>query len=134
MKKDQLCDKEQRVKDKKNIAIILLTVALSVVLLTFYRTSLGYDFFPYVMWGYMIALTALVLVYILYNRGFSRKGVTVDMLPDEWSEERKSEFVDSAKKRMDRSKWMLVFIIGFLVTFTFDAVELFVIPFFKDLF
>lgn len=130
----QLSDAEQRAKGKKNIVKILVTVALSVVLLVFYRFSLAFEFFPYVMLGYMVALTVLVLVYILYNRGFSRKGVTVDMLPDDWSEERKLAFVDSAKKRMKRSAWMLIFMIGFLVTFMFDAIELFAIPFFKGLF
>ena len=138
MKKEQIPDNisgaEQKAKDKKNIARILITVALSVVLLVFYRVSLDYEFFPYVMWGYMIALAVLVLVYILYNRGFSRKGITVDMLPDEWSEERKTEFVLSAKKRMDRSRWMLMLAMGFLVTFMFDAIELFVFPFFSGLF
>ena len=139
MKNERLTDiqssgAEQREKGKKNIAKILVTVALSVVLLVFYRFSLAFEFFPYVMMGYMVALTVLVLVYILYNRGFSRKGVTVDMLPDDWSEERKNAFVDSAKKRMKRSSWMLIFMIGFLVTFLFDAIELFAIPFFKGLF
>lgn len=134
MRKEQFPDAEQRAKDKKNIAKILITVALSVVLLVFYRFSLGFDFFPYVMWGYMVASAVLVLVYILYNRGFSRKGVTIDMLPDEWSEEQKTEFVASAKRRMDNSKWMLMLVIGFLVTFMFDAIELFVIPLFNGLF
>lgn len=139
MKKEQNTDievsgAEQKAKDKKKIARILVTVALSVILLVFYRFSLAFEFFPYVMWGYMIALTVLVLVYILYNRGFSRKGVTVDMLPDEWSEERKTEFVDSAKRRMDRSRWILILMIGLLVTFLVDAIELFVIPFFSGLF
>ena len=134
MRKEQFPDAEQRAKDKKNRAKILITVALSVVLLVFYRFSLGFDFFPYVMWGYMVASAVLVLVYILYNRGFSRKGVTVDMLPDEWSEERKTEFVVSAKRRMDNSRWMLMFIIGFLVTFMFDAIYLFVVPLFSRLF
>ena len=139
MKKEQISDMtvsgaEQKAKDKKNIAKILITVALSVVLLVFYGFSINFEFFPYVMWGYMIALAVLVLVYILYNRGFSRKGITVDMLPDEWSEERKTEFVVSAKRRMDNSRWMLMFIIGFLVTFMFDAIYLFVVPLFSRLF
>ena len=134
MRKEQFPDAEQRAKDKKNIAKILITVALSVVLLVFYRFSLGFDFFPYVMWGYMLAATVLALVYIFYNRGFSRKGITVDMLPDEWSEEKKAEFVNSARKRMNRSRWMLMFIIGFLVTFMFDSIELFLLPYFKGLF
>ena len=37
------------------------------------------------------------------------------------------EFVANAKKRLDRSKWMLVIIIAILFTFLFDALELFVL-------
>ena len=80
----------------------------------------------------MAILTVLVLVYIIYNRGFSRKGVTVDMLPDEWSEEKKLEFVENGKVRLERSKWLLVFIISFLFTFIAEALLLFVLPTFKS--
>jgi hypothetical protein len=75
-----------------------------------------------------------VLVYIFYNRGFSRKGVTADMLPDEWSEERKTEFIRSGEKRLERSKWILVFIISLLFTFIIEAIILFAVPFIKGLF
>lgn len=126
--------KAENTNGKKKTVRILITAALSVLLFAFYRLSLAFDFFPYVMWGYMLATTVLALVYIFYNRGFSRKGITVDMLPDKWSEEKKEEFVNSARKRMNRSRWMLMFIIGFLFTFMFDSIELFVIPYFKGLF
>jgi hypothetical protein len=86
------------------------------------------------MFGYMAALTVLVLVYIIYNRGFSRKGVTVDMLPDEWSEEQRLEFVESGKIRLERSKWLLVFIISLLFTFIVEAILLFVLPMVEGLF
>lgn len=112
---------------KQNIIRLALTIALAIVLLVVYRISLSFSFFPIVMWGYMIILTALVIVYIFYNRGFSRRGVTVDMLPDEWDEERKEQFVKSAERRQEGSKWMLMLIIAFLATFLLDAIELFIL-------
>ena len=120
--------------DKKKAAMILATVALTVVVAAFYYFSLAFDFFPIVMWGYMIALALLVLIYIFYNRGFSRKGVTVEMLPDEWSEEKKEEFVADGVRRLKKSKWMLVLIISFLITFLIEAMMLFVTPMFSGLF
>lgn len=120
--------------DKKKAAMILSTLVLTVVVAAFYYFSLAFDFFPVVMWGYMIALAVLVLVYIFYNRGFSRRGVTVDMLPDEWSSEKKEEFVADGARRLSRSKWMLVLIIAFLVTFLIEALTLFVAPMFSGLF
>ncbi len=113
---------------KKNIVRLLLTAALSLVLLLFYRVMLLSQYFPIVMWSYMIILTVLIVVYIVYNRGFSRKGVTEDMLPEDWDIERKQSFVQSGKDRMERSKWMLMLIIAFLVTLLADAIELFVVP------
>ena len=130
-----LSDAKQSSKDRKTVIRVLCTVALSVIVFTFYRFSLAVDFFfPIVMWSYMAILAVLVFVYIIYNRGFSRKGVTVDMLPEEWSEEKKQDFVADARRRLKRSKWMLIFIIAFLVTFLMEALELFVLPMFSSWF
>ncbi len=130
-----LSDAEQRSKDRKTVIRVLCTVALSVIVFTFYRFSLAVDFFfPIVMWSYMAILAVLVFVYIIYNRGFSRKGITVDMLPEEWSEEKKQDFVADAQRRLKRSKWMLIFIIAFVVTFLMEALELFVLPMFSSWF
>lgn len=129
--------KEQ--KQKSKMATVIATVVLTVVVLFVYRLFLVpntpiYQYYPFVMWGYMIILTVVVVVYIFYNRAFSRNGVTVDMLPMEWSEEKKNEFVASAERRRNRSRWMLMLIIAFLVTFLVDAIELFVLPIFDGWF
>jgi hypothetical protein len=126
--------------DKKKLVYLFSTIGFSVFFCTFYYCSMEissrnpklYYFFPAVMFSYMVILTVLMLVYIIYNRGFSRKGVTVDMLPDEWSEEKKLEFVENGKVRLERSKWLLVFIISFLFTFIAEALLLFVLPTFKS--
>lgn len=122
--------------DKRKLIYLFSTVGLSAFFCAFYyfsmelssRNSKLYYFFPAVMFGYMAALTVLVLIYIIYNRGFSRKGITVDMLPAEWSEEKKLEFVESGRIRLERSKWLLVFIISLLFTFIAEAFALFVLP------
>ena len=114
-------------KRNKKLLWGVITALVSLVIIVFYRVCLNFTFFPYVMWGYMVVLTALIVIYILYNRGFTRRGVAMDMLPDDWSEERRAEFIEDGKRRLARSKWMLIFIIGFLATFLFDALELFVL-------
>ena len=103
---------------------------LSAVYKLFVDTPYGYIVF----WCYAAALTAFSLGYIIYNRGMSRKNVTQDMLPDEWSEEQKSEFIEDGKRRLERSKWMLIFIFAFIVAFAVDILELFVFPLFEGLF
>ena len=135
-------NKRDRRLDRKKLIYLFSTVGFSAFFCAFYYCSMElssksldyYYFFPIVMFGYMAALTVLVLVYIIYNRGFSRKGVTVDMLPDEWSEEQRLEFVESGKIRLERSKWLLVFIISLLFTFIVEAILLFVLPMVEGLF
>ena len=121
-------------KDKIAVRYLIGTLLLSLVLLAFYYFSLNFDFFPFVMWGYMVALALTAFAYVIYNRGMSRKGVSEDMLPDEWDADRKREYVEDGKKRLGRSRWMLSFIIAFVVTFAAEAVVLFFVPLIDGLF
>ena len=113
---------------KKKLIYLFSTVGLSAFFCSFYYWSMSVPgiLFPIVMFSYMIVLTILVLVYIIYNRGFSRKGVTEDMLPLEWSSEKKREFIESGVRRLQRSKWLLVLIISIFFTFIVEAFVLFV--------
>ena len=120
-------DKQNKKERKQTLFWGILTAIVTLIVLVIYRFSLNFSFFPYVMWGYMIILTVLVIWYILYNRGFTRRGVEVDMLPDDWDEERRIEFVEDGKRRLVKSKWILMLIISFLFTFLFDAFDLFVL-------
>lgn len=126
-------------KDRKTLTYLLSTVGLSAFFCAFYYSSLEISsrneslslLFPIVMFTYMAVLTALIFAYIIYNRAFSRKGVTAEMLPPEWSDEKKREFIENGELRLKRSKWMLVLIISLLVTFIAEAVTFFVIPMVK---
>lgn len=113
---------------KKNVITLCATVVVALLLLAFYYFSMNFEFFRFVMWGYMIALAALVIAYIIYNKGMYLKGVTEEMLPDEMSLEEKRALIDGAKRRLERSKWMIMLIIGFIFTFAVEAVLLFVLP------
>ena len=89
---------------------------------------MNYYYFEIVLIAYMAIETVFIIVYVLYNRGFSRRGVTTEMLPETWSEEKKEEFISNGARRMRRSRWMLVVIIAFLITFAIDIIELVVMP------
>lgn len=114
---------------KKKLVYLFSTVGLAAFFCAFYYSSMNFQgiFFPIVMFTYMIALTVLVLAYIIYNRGFSRKGVTEDMLPAEWTYEQKRDFIENGEKRLQKSKWMLVFILALTFTFIVEAFVLFVV-------
>ena len=76
--------------------------------------------------AYMLIFGGFLVAYIAYNRAFTRKGITVDMLPDTWSAEKKQNYVEDSERRMKKSRWMLSVIIPFLVTFIAEALLLFV--------
>ena len=120
-------DKDKKNKNKKLI-YLFSTVGLAAFFCAFYYCSMMVPglLFPIVMFSYMIVLTVLIFVYIIYNRGFSRKGVTEDMLPSDWTQEQKFEYIESGRVRLQRSKWLLVFIIAILFTFIVEAFVLFV--------
>ena len=135
-------DAEKKEKRKKKIKTAIVTAIITLAVLVIYFLSLelspllysilGINVFPIVICIYMIVLTLLVVVYIVYNRGFSRRGVTPEMLPDSWSDEKKEEFIENGKRRLNDSRWMLIFIVAFLVTFLVDAFNMFVLSrFFK---
>lgn len=120
--------------DKSKLRHFIFATVLSLVLLAFYYFSMNFNFFPIVMFGYMIALAVLAFIYIIYNRALSRKGVTEDMLPVEWDIEKKRGFIEDGKRRLEKSRWMLVCIIALIVTFVVEAVTLFVLPLFDGWF
>lgn len=80
-----------------------------------------------IMWVYAAALVGFALGYIIYNRGLSRKNVTVEMLPDTMSCEEKQAYLDEITRRADKSKWMITIIFPLVMTFMIDTVLLFMI-------
>ena len=87
-----------------------------------------------VYYAYWLAFGGFLIGYIAYNRAFSRKNMTVDMLPDDWSEEKKNEYINDGIRRAENSKWMLSVIIPLLVTIAADAIYLFTWPIIQNLF
>jgi len=106
--------------------LLLAEIAGTVVAFALYRLAANLSL-GFVFWVYVAITTALALTYVIYNRGLSRRGVTIEMLPDTMSAAEKEEFIADAARRMKRSKWMLALLIPFLFTFLFDAVELFLL-------
>ena len=83
---------------------------------------------------YWATFGIFLAVFLIYNRAFTRRGITVEMLPDSMTAEEKAEYVNDGKRRMEKSKWMLSVIIPLLVTIALDAIYLFSWPMVKNLF
>ncbi len=125
--------KEKRGISRDTLIMLVAVVIVTMAVFAVYRFLLTRYYFEVVLIVYMVLATAAVLGYVIYNRGFSRRSVTTDMLPDSWSEEEKEAFLADGKRRMKSSRWLLVIIFAFLFTFAFDMFELIVIPFVRGL-
>lgn len=123
--------------DKKllfgNIIRLLSLIAVTMVVFGLYRFLLTRIYFEYVLIVYMTVATISILGYVIYNRGFSRQGLTPEMLPDDMSKQEKEDFIEDGKRRLKRSRPLLIICFAFAFTFIFDVIELVVLPFFKEM-
>ncbi len=111
----------------KRLAISLIVNSLLLMLVYYGAMGLNIPIVSFIVtFGYMLVFGGFLIAYIAYNRAFSRKGMTPDMLPDSWSNEKKQEYIEDGVRRQKKSKWMLSVIIPFLITLMADALYLFV--------
>lgn len=114
-------------KSNKHVKRVLILVGNFILLFALYM--IGMHLNPEITFiVYSVLLAAFSFTYVIYNRGFSRRGVTVDMLPDDWPPEKKTEFVESAAYRMERSKWMLTILLPLIAIYGYEIMDLYVIP------
>ena len=84
--------------------------------------------------GFWVSFAVFLIVFLIYNRAFTRKNLTVEMLPAEWSKEKKESYIADGKNRYEKSKWMLSVIIPLLVPIALDALYLFTLPLLEGIF
>ena len=125
--------KEQKPMDRETKRRLWATVALTLILFViwFGCTAVGETQHSDVLVlgvraAYFLVFAVLIITYLAYNRGFVNKDVTVEMLPADWSEEKKQAFITAEKTRAEKSRWMLTVIIPFVVVFMCEALYLFV--------
>ena len=119
-------------KQARNRMLIVIGLTLLLLLIYFSVNALVDNGVIADGWGYavmvvyMVSFAGLLVGYLIYNRAFIHKDVTVDMLPDDWSEEKKQAFVDGNRARMEKSRWLLYLLIPFIFVFLAEAMYLFV--------
>ena len=123
---------EEGAKKRFNVRLLIILVLNTVLFFGVYELGNYYEFYP-VFWIYFALTLGFTAAYFIYNRGFVREKVTPEMLPEDWSAEKKCEFFDDRDRRKKRSKWMLVIIIPLILTLVFDTVNLFYLDKLKEL-
>ena len=126
--KNNLPTQKKELSPKTRQLAISLVINSAILLFVYYGAmSINVPIISMIVtWGYMLVFGGFLVAYIAYNRAFTRREITVEMLPDDWSEDKKQEYINSGKIRMEKSRWMLSVIIPFLVTFMAEALYLFV--------
>lgn len=117
----------KRERFKKNRKYMILLVVNTAVLVSIYTYLVKQPYYMVALWAYLALTVGFSSAYIIYNRAFSRKGVTPEMLPDTMSDAEKAEFIADGERRMEKSKWMLTIIFPLVITFLFDTFILYVI-------
>ena len=122
----------------RNVRYLILLIVNSVLFFSLYKILLVYaertDQTAYsfvVMILYMALLLGFVLAYFIYNRFLTRKNLTPEQLPDTMSDEEKEAFIADGRERLEKSKWMMLIIFPLVLTFLFDAVDLFILDLFR---
>ncbi len=133
LQKNGVPAKEQKPMDRETKRRLWTTVALTLILFVIWYGCMaigdasGNDVLVFgVMIAYFLVFAVLLVSYVVYNRGFVNKDVTVEMLPADWSPEKKQSFIAAEKARAEKSRWMLTVIIPFIIVFMCEALYLFV--------
>lgn len=120
--------------DPKAVRRLILLILVTLAVFLFYRVMMKFPHFEIVMIAYGVLSIGVTAAYLIYNRGTAFRGINRETLPEDWSEEKKTEFLEESERRQKKSRWMIIPIFAFFFTAAWDAIELFVIPFFTDMF
>ena len=80
--------------------------------------------FSEILLVYSAVAFALLVGYVIYNRGFVLRGATPDMLSDEWTQEQKLAMIAQAERRRESSRFVPAFLVPLLLAVLADAVYL----------
>lgn len=108
-------------KNKLNIGHLLLLVLNTVAVFALYRALIDGPYYKCLLFAYMTVLAVFTIIFVVYNRGFSRRNITKEMLPDNMTEEEKEDFILDGSERLKKSRWMITVIFPFVFTFAFEA-------------
>ena len=119
----------------RDLALVIINTILffgiyKALLIYAERTDETYYSFL-VMLIYMIILGGFLIAYFVYNRFLYRKNLTVEDLPDSMTLEQKQAFIDDGNARLTKSRWMMLIILPLVLTFLFDAVDIFILDLFR---
>ena len=106
-----------------NFALFYLLLRLIIVLSE--RTGMFWIYYLGTA-VYGIALVGLFIgFFVLNGYTFDKKMLTREDLPDDWSEEAKTDFINKQPEQKEKAKNLLLFLFPLIITFAISYVELY---------
>ena len=106
-----------------NFALFYLLLRLIIVLSE--RTGMFWIYYIGTA-VYGIALVGLFIgFFVLNGYTFDKKMLTREDLPDDWSEEAKTDFIKKQPEQKEKAKNLLLFLFPLIITFAISYVELY---------
>ena len=118
-------------QSKKLMLTLLINTVLMVAIYFAVPYLLHVSFLPIL---YAAIGVGLLLYYLIYNRGFVARGITAEDLPDSMSAAEKQDYLETARLRFEKSRWVLTVLLPIILTFIADVIYLFVFPMLEGLF
>ena len=110
--------------EAKKMAILLTVNTFAAIAVYFICAGLG---FYSIFTVYFVSGVAFLFAYLIFNRGFSLKGATPEMLDDSLTEQEKVAKIAEAERRMKVSRWMLTVIIPLITAILVDFLYVYVL-------
>lgn len=111
---------------KRLLGLILTTVLLLLVYILAEVVCLFGQVVAYIVfWLYFAAALGILSAYLIYNRAFTLDKLEKEDLPDTWSEEEKTAFLEKRDQRKKKSRWMVTVLFGLAVTYFYEIFSLF---------
>ncbi len=108
---------------RKRLRTLLFILAITVAVALLYYGSCR--LYPYAFLFFYGAAILLGFAYVLANYGFTRNGVTLDMLVPTMSLEERKQYLAQRDRRRESTAWMLMLLIPLLLVIGLDILYLF---------
>lgn len=112
---------EEIKRARRRVFLLLVSTVLSLIGY-FGCVALGFEAILFVYAG---VAGVLILCYVIFNQGFVYRDATPQMLPDTLDDEQKRSILAGARKRAERSRWLLVIFVALIIPILLDALYLF---------
>ena len=129
--KDKSFAKRPEIKQlslKKALPVILTTIGAVFV---YYLTGIVFKFM-YIVHIYGVIMGVCFLLFGIFNRGFSRKPPSKDIMPSDWTEQEKEGAVEEWHHRRSIANIFLTVAVAIMLTFLFDLIYLYFVGLYSE--